>query len=222
MTGKVLVVAPHPDDETLGCGATLLRLADQGTRLGWLIVTGMTDDYSDTQRRERADTITQVGQAYGFEETFQLELPAARLDSLPLSTLVSAIGDCFTRFQPEWLLLPHGGDVHSDHRRVYEACAACSKWFRYPFIKRIMSYETLSETDAALPGAAESFQPNVFFDIENQLARKLEIMALYMSECGEFPFPRSAEAMTAQARLRGAQSGYAAAEAFMLLRERHD
>jgi LmbE family N-acetylglucosaminyl deacetylase len=222
MNHKVLVVAPHPDDETLGCGGTLLRLAEQGAGLAWLIVTGMTEDYSDTQHRERSEAIEQVNKAYGFEQVFQLDLPTAGLDMVPMSELVTAIGKTVTAYRPHWLLLPHRGDVHSDHRRVFEACAACSKWFRYPHIKRIMSYETLSETDATLPGADNGFQPNVFFDIGAQLARKLEIMALYAAECGEFPFPRSAEALTAQARLRGAQSGYAAAEAFMLLRERND
>ncbi|ALP52654.1 GlcNAc-PI de-N-acetylase [Candidatus Tenderia electrophaga] len=221
MTHKVLVVAPHPDDETLGCGGTLLRLAEQGAELGWLIVTGMGDDYSYSQRQERTDTIARVTKAYGFASVIELNLPTAQLDILPMGELVSAIGKTFTEFRPEWLLLPHHGDAHSDHRRVFEACAACSKWFRYPFIQRVMSYETLSETDAALPRAGDLFQPNVFFDIDAQLARKLEIMAMYAGECGEFPFPRSADALTAQARLRGAQCGYPAAEAFMLLRERH-
>lgn len=222
MTQKVMVVAPHPDDETLGCGGTLLRLADQGAELAWLIITGMTDHYSETLRQQRRETIAQVSSAYNFAKVFQLNHPAAELDTLPSSQLVESIGKAFTEFQPEWILLPHRGDVHSDHRLVFDACSACSKWFRYPFIKRVMSYETLSETDFALPDSNQSFQPNVFLNIDTQLMRKLEIMAMYPGETGEFPFPRSNEALTAQARLRGAQSGYRAAEAFMLLREHHD
>jgi len=220
-TNSVLVVAPHPDDETLGCGGTLLRLAERGTRVGWLIVTGMTDNYSDTQRQKRVDTIAKVTTAYAFEQTYSLNLPTIALDTLPMSKVIDAISTAFNDFQPDELLLPHRGDVHSDHRVVFDACTACSKWFRYPFIKRIMSYETLSETDFALPGSSH-FQPNVFFDISQHLQRKLEIMALYQDECGEFPFPRSTEGLTAQAQLRGSQSGYQAAEAFMLLRERND
>lgn len=221
MTDKVLVIAPHPDDETLGCGGTLLRLAEQGASIAWLIVTDMADGYDDAQRAARAATLKQVQDAYGFDALFQLGLPAAALDTLPMGQLVGAIGGVFGDYRPDWLLLPHRGDVHSDHRVVFDACAACSKWFRYPSIRRVMSYETLSETDQALPGDGNAFVPNVFFDIDRQLARKLQIMALYGAECGDFPFPRSAEALTAQARLRGAQSGYRAAEAFMLLRERH-
>jgi len=222
MINKVMVVAPHPDDETLGCAGTLLRLAEQGVSLSWLIVTGMTDRYSDEQRRERADTISKVTSAYGFDAVHQLDKPTTELDSLPMSELIEAIGGVFNDVQPDWVLLPHRGDVHSDHRIVFDACVACSKWFRYPFIQRMMSYETLSETDFSLSGNEDIFQPNVFFNIKQQLEHKLEIMAMYPGECGEFPFPRSPEAITAQAKLRGAQSGYHAAEAFMLLRERND
>jgi N-acetylglucosamine malate deacetylase 1 len=220
---KVLVVAPHPDDETLGCGGTLLRLAEQGAQLGWLIVTGLTDHYSDAQRKERDSTIDRVSAAYDFDKTYSLDLPTTALDTLPMGDIIEVISNAINDFQPDWLLLPHHGDVHSDHRIVFDACAACSKWFRYPSIKRVMSYETLSETDFALPSSGRPiFQPNYFVNISDQLTRKLEIMSLYDSELGEFPFPRSLTALEAQARLRGAQSGYHAAEAFMLLRERYD
>jgi len=222
-THTVLVVAPHPDDETLGCGGTLLRLAAQGARLGWLIVTGMTEQYTDAQRQQRADTVAKVTEAYGFAEVYPLDKPTAELDTLPMSELIEGIGTVFADFQPDWLLLPHSGDAHSDHRVVFDACVACSKWFRYPSIKRVMSYETLSETDAALPVSGwPVFQPNYFINIGEQLSRKLEIMELYDSELGEFPFPRSRVALEAQAKLRGTQSGYQAAEAFMLLRANDD
>ncbi len=222
-TKTVLVIAPHPDDETLGCGGTLLRLAAQGVRLGWLIVTGMTDEYTPAQRQKRADTVTKITASYGFSTVYPLDKPTAQLDTLPMSELIDSISTVLDDFHPDWLLLPHSGDVHSDHRVVFDACTACCKWFRYPSIKRVMSYETLSETDFALPGSGRpAFQPNYFINISEQLTRKLEIMELYDSELSEFPFPRSRMAMEAQARLRGAQSGYQAAEAFMLLREYDD
>ncbi len=219
---RLLVVAPHPDDETLGCGGTLLRLSTQGVSLGWLVVTAMTEQYEASRREAREETITRVAAAYGFEQVFSPGLPAAALDTLPRKELLSAIGGAINDFQPDALLLPHRGDVHSDHRVVFDACAAYGKWFRYPFIKRIMSYETLSETDFALPIGNNVFLPNVYYYISEHLQQKLDILDLYSDECGDFPFPRSAEAITALARLRGSQSGYQAAEAFMLLRERND
>ena len=97
---------------------------------------------------------------------------------------------------------------------------ACSKWFRYPSVKRVLAYETLSETNFNLNPNA-TFNPNYFIDISEYLERKLEVLAIYRSELGVFPFPRSAEAIRALATYRGSSSGFVAAEAFQLLRERY-
>jgi len=109
--------------------------------------------------------------------------------------------------------------VHTDHRAVFDAAAACTKWFRYPSVKRVLAYETLSETDFGL-GTELGFRPNVFVDISPFLERKLQAMDIYASEIAPFPFPRSQDALRALARVHGTSSGYHAAEAFQLLRER--
>ena len=119
----------------------------------------------------------------------------------------------------ETIFVPHPADVHSDHRVVFDAVSACTKWFRYPSVKRVLAYETLSETDFGL-GTNQPFRPNVFVDVEHFFIKKLQAMDIYASEVGEFPFPRSHEAIRALATLRGAASGFKAAEAFELLRER--
>jgi LmbE family N-acetylglucosaminyl deacetylase len=102
---------------------------------------------------------------------------------------------------------------------VFDAAASCTKWFRYPSIKRVLAYETMSETDFGL-GTSQAFRPNVIINIEPYLTDKLRAMDIYTSELGEFPFPRSHKAIQALATLRGAASGFVAAEAFELLRER--
>src|SRR5690606_29742387 len=117
----------------------------------------------------------------------------------------------------EILYLPNRSDVHTDHRIVFDAGAACAKWFRFPKVRQVLAYETLSETDAAVP-YGESFRPNVFVDITEFLARKLEIAELFEGEVLAYPFPRSREAIEALARVRGVAAGYHAAEAFQLLR----
>ncbi len=221
---KVLVVAPHPDDELLGCGGTLLRYASEGVTVGWLIVTGMKQSYgwAAEQVSERASEIKEVKSALGVEaeNLYQLDFPPAELDSLPLSNVVNKISEVFLDFQPDEIFLPHPGDVHSDHRVCFDAIMACTKWFRHPSIKRILTYETLSETDANLD-LTKPFQPTVFVEISETLDRKWELLQLYKSEMHEFPFPRSEKTIKSLARLRGSQSGYEAAEAFCLLRERN-
>ena len=221
MEKKLLVVAPHPDDELLGCGGTLLRRRSEGWDVAWLIVTGMSEHFgwSPTRTSERLSEIDRVAEAVGFSRVYNLGLPAAHLDSLDLADIVGAMSSAFQEYQPIEVLLPHRGDVHSDHRIVFDAGCACSKWFRYPSIRRVLSYETPSETEACL-NPEGTFRTTVFVDIDNHLERKLELLSIYNSEMGEHPFPRSTAAIRALAQWRGACAGYSAAEAFELLRER--
>jgi LmbE family N-acetylglucosaminyl deacetylase len=222
MTDRILVVAPHPDDETLGCGGTLLRLAQGGARIAWLIVTSMsaTGGFPDEEVKARENEISTVSALYGFSDVFNLRLPTRHLDQLPMADMIASFATVFKSFEPQQVFLPYRMDVHTDHRAVFDAGAACAKWFRYPSVRRVLAYETLSETEFSLD-ARSVFQPNYFVDITQYLERKIEIMAVYGSEMDEFPFPRSAEAIRALATFRGAGSGYRAAEAFQLLRERY-
>lgn len=218
---RTLVVAPHADDEILGCGGTLLRRQAEGGELAWLIVTDMSEQAGFSARAvaRREAEITRVTEAIGFSRVFNLQLPPAGLDHVPMKDIVARFSTAFQEFMPEEVLLPHRNDVHTDHRIAFDAAAACSKWFRFPSVSRVLAYETLSETEFGL-AANGAFLPNFFVDVSDYLERKLEIMGIYESEMGEFPFPRSVEAMRALAVLRGAASGFRAAEGFQLLRER--
>jgi LmbE family N-acetylglucosaminyl deacetylase len=218
---KTIVIAPHPDDEVLGVGGTLLRRKAEGVKVAWLIVTAISvqSGWSEEKVKQRADEVKRVTELFGFDEVFTLNFPTTQLDIVPMSDLVSGISDVFKSFEPEEVFLPHPSDVHTNHRMVFDATASCTKWFRYPSVKRVLAYETLSETDFGL-GADQGFRPNVFVDIEPFLDDKLRAMDIYASELVVFPFPRSHEAIRALAALRGAASGFKAAEAFELLRER--
>lgn len=222
MSNKTLVIAPHPDDEVLGCGGLLLRRRFERTPLAWLIVTGMngSNDFSSEQVNKRSGEIKKLAASIGFEEVFELNYPAARLDEIPMRDLVGSISKVFQSFNPSEILLPHRGDIHSDHRAVYDAVVACTKWFRYPSIRRVLAYETVSETEFGL-SREQAFIPNYFVDISTYLEEKLRLMQIYQSEIGSPPFPRSEEVVRALATWRGAAAGYNAAEAFELLRENH-
>ena len=219
--GPILALAPHPDDETLGAGGLLLRARAAGRPIHWLIVTTMdpADGWPAEKIARREGEIAAVAEAFGFAGVHRLGFPAARLDAAPLGDLVGAVGAVVRAVAPEMLLLPHRGDAHSDHAVVHDAGAACAKWFRYPSVRWTLAYEALSETDAAVR-REEAFRADVFIDISAYLEEKLRIASLFGDEIQPFPFPRSLEAMRAQAALRGAACGAAAAEAFMLLRAR--
>lgn len=218
---KAIIIAPHPDDEVLGAGGTLLRYKNEGESIAWLIVTTINSnsDADKEKSKTRTEEINRINQLFGFDKKFELNFPTTQLDQIPMSDLVSAISNIFREFEPEEVFVPHPSDIHTDHRAVFDAVASCTKWFRYPSIKRVLAYETLSETDFNL-GISPAFRPNVFVNIENHLDGKLYAMEIYESEMGKFPFPRSQEAIRALATLRGAASGFKAAEAFELLRER--
>lgn len=217
----VLVIAPHPDDETLGCGGTLLRHAAAGEPIHWLIVTAMTEDAGWPREKiaNRAAEIERVSAAYGFAQTHQLALPAAGLDALPLSHIIQKISGIVATVQPTAVYLPFPRDAHTDHRIVFEAGSACVKTFRYPSVTRVLAYETVSETDFGMDPSRRPFEPNHFVDTAAYLEQKLQIMKLFAGEMGDFPFPRSETIIRAQAALRGAQAGCAAAEAFVLIKE---
>ena len=218
---KTIIVAPHPDDEILGAAGTLLRRKSEGGQLAWVIVTSVSTEagwpLEVVAKREKE--IAEVTQLVGFDKVYRLNLTPAGLDQVPVSELIAGISAAFTEFQPDEVLLPHATDVHTDHQVVAKVVASCTKWFRYPSIKRVLAYETISETDFSM-GAAAPFRPNVFVDIENFLATKVKALNIYASEVASFPFPRSDEAVCALAALRGCASGFKAAEAFELLRER--
>lgn len=221
---KTLIVAPHPDDELLGCGGTLLRRIDEGGTVAWLLMTAITEGagWSTERIQKRAAEIERVREGLQVtpDHLYAFGFPTAELDMVPMNILVGKISEVFADFQPDEVLLPYPGDVHSDHRVTFDVTSACTKWFRYHSVKRVLAYETLSETDFGIDPRDTGFKPNVFVDISGNLERKLEMMQIYESEIGEFPFPRSLEALRSLAQWRGSQAGYHAAEAFMLLRER--
>lgn len=217
---SVMVIAPHPDDETLGCGGSLLALRDKGCKLYWLIVTGMKEEngFSTEQIENREAQITKVSESYGFSDVIRLDVDAAKVDKLSKGELVQKFSKAFNEIKPNMLLVPFINDIHTDHKLVAEAVISCTKWFRYPYIEEVLYYETLSETEQNIDPCHQIFKPNVFIDITPYIKEKIEIMKIYSSEIGSFPFPRSDNGILCAAQYRGLQCGSEAAEAFQLLR----
>jgi LmbE family N-acetylglucosaminyl deacetylase len=218
---RILVVGPHPDDEVLGVGGTMLRYKSEGHSVAWLIVTKVPDDFGWNAERinRREKELSEVERFFALDRVFRLDFPSTKLDTVPIGAIVESMSGVVNEYGPDELFIPHLGDVHTDHQVVHRAILSCTKAFRYPSIKRVLAYETLSETEFGLDARAQ-FVPSVFVDISNFLDNKIRAMEIYASEMGEFPFPRSSLSIRSLAHYRGSSSGFEAAEAFQLLRER--
>jgi LmbE family N-acetylglucosaminyl deacetylase len=211
----------HPDDETLGCGGTILKHKTEGDQVSWLIITAPTKDHPYGFSHEMIDKreleIQEVASLYGFDKTTQLGFPTQMLDEINLRDLVMSIDKAINNVQPEIIYFINRSDIHSDHRIAFQAIYACTKNFRKPFIEELLMYETLSETEFA-PALGEAvFMPNVFVDITDFMQRKLEIMSIYATEVMPDNLPRSLSAINALATYRGSRIGVKFAEAFMMI-----
>lgn len=220
MSKKVLVIAVHPDDETLGCGGTILKHINEGDEVFWLTITSVKNatNYPVHIIRKRAEEILIVKQQYGFTNSFHLEFTTTKLEEYSKGELINAISSVISDVKPKIIYAQHPGDAHSEHKATFDAVYSCTKSFRYPYIKEVYTMETLSETEFSAPYIQNVFTPNYFVDISPFLQKKIEIMNIFTSEIGEHPYPRSNRNIKALATLRGAQAGVNYAEAFMCLK----
>ena len=217
---RSLVVAPHPDDEVLGPGGTLLRRRAEGGDIGWAIMTEMTVDsgWSQEAISRRRSEIEETRSFFAFSFVDELKFPTSSLDQIPFLRMVERLTKTIKEFEPNEIFVPHHSDAHSDHRITFDIVSSCSKWFRQPNLRRVLSYETVSETGFSLI-SDNSFRPNWYVNIEKYLQDKLKALNIYQSEIGDAPFPRSEENLVALASFRGSSSGFKFAEAFQLMRE---
>lgn len=218
---NVLVIAVHPDDETLGCGGTLLRHKAHGDTVHWLILTRPTEEYGFAPETAivQNGVVQKVGSAYQFDSVSQLHFPATGLADIKQGELIKTVSQKIEEIRPAIIYIPFHSDIHGDHKTAFQAIHSCTKPFRYTFIEKIMMMETISETDQAVVNLATYFSPMVYVDVSKYIDLKLKILSLYESEIGLPPFPRSLDAIKSLARVRGAASNFKYAEAFMLLRE---
>jgi LmbE family N-acetylglucosaminyl deacetylase len=222
---SVLVVAAHPDDEILGCGGTMTRLAREGQEVRIAILAeGMSSRY---ERREDADpeqlrhlhSRAQLAAAkVGAKELVLCKLPDNRLDSVPLLEVVKLVEELIARFQPEVIYTHHPGDLNVDHGVVHRAVLTATRPLAGQCVREIYAFEVPSSTEWAFQRLEPLFRPSVFVEITETLETKIEALACYDTETRKFPHPRSAEALRAIAARWGSVAGLPAVEAFELIR----
>ncbi len=223
MTNKILIIAPHCDDEILGCGGTMAKLTQNGHDVFVAIVTnghlGAPELFSAEGTKKVRSEALQSHKILGVKETFFLDFPAPRLDTIPSYQLSIAISKIIKDKEIGVLYIPHRGDIHKDHRITYEAALVAARPINGCSVKRILAYETLSETEWAPPFGDDAFIPTVFESIEGFLDKKLEAFSCFSTQIKEFPHPRSLKNIEILSNFRGATVGKNNAEAFMLIRE---
>jgi len=218
---RTLVISPHPDDETLGVGGTILSRIKKKKKVAWLIVTSLEKNNKNINLiKKKKKKKEKVKKSYKFYKTFQLNFHAAKLEQVPLDHLIHSISKVIKSFKPNEVFLPHISDAHTDHQKIFLAISACTKTFRYPYINKLLCYETISETGYGIISKKKkiNFNPNYYVNIENFIKKKIQIARLYKTEIKKHPFPRSIENIRSLAILRGAESNKNFAEAFELLK----
>ena len=211
----IFVIAPHPDDEVLGCGGTLLRLTDEGAEIHWVIVTKMGKEYSKAEKNIRQNLIKDISKKFNFFKVHQLSYLSGEISDKSMKNMIIKFSDLIRDFSPSIIFTPFYGDVHSDHRIIANAVISASKPFRAKSVKTLLAYEVPSETNFAFK---DFFQPKIYYDISNYMDEKINILKLYKSELAQHPFPRSLESSKNLAKIRGSESNNEYAEAFHVIK----
>ncbi len=217
---KVLVFAPHPDDEILGCGGTMIKHIEAGNEVYVCIVTkGVLPLFKPEGTEMTRAEARNCHQHIGVKKTYYLDFPAVMIDKENRYEINGKILDVIKEVQPDEVYIPHWGDMQKDHQIVADACMVALRPKYEPKIRRIYSYETMSETAWNAPNVQNEFIPNVYVDITDTLDKKIVALSFFETQLSPFPDARSLESVEALAKYRGALMHVKAAEAFMLIRE---
>ena len=222
----VLVIAAHPDDEVLGCGGTIARLASEGADVSILILAnGLTsrvdfDEERDAEAlRVHHERARQAGALLGAKEVNLAGLPDQKLDTLPLLEVTQTIEREIERLKPEVVFTQNGGDLNMDHVITFRATMTATRPTETCPVKCLYAYEVGSSTEWAFYQFEPQFHPQVFFDVTDHMEKKVAAMNVYESETRAFPHPRSPQALRANAQRWGSAVGLPMAESFQCIRE---
>ena len=217
---KVLVIAPHADDEVIGVGGTISKRNNAGDEVYVCIVTrGYEPLYSDKYVEQCKHEALQADKLLGVKKTFFLDFPAVNLENVPRHEFNGSIFNIIQEIMPDEVFIPHRGDMQIDHQMVVDAAMVGLRPKYEHIVRRIYAYETLSETGWNVPNVQNEFIPTVYENITETLKIKLDAMKLFQSQLEEFPNARSVESIEALAKFIGTTVNLNAAEAFVLVRE---
>ena len=219
MKKKVLVITPHPDDETLGVGGSIAKLINQGHDVYILTVSGHLPPLYD--RKDYDKTVKEAHKAYdilGITNSKFLEIPATMIGDEPVHSLNNKIVSVINEYRPNFVFCPFP-DRHIDHKLVFESTLVATRPVQAGAdIELVAAYETLSETHWNAPYIEPNFTPNLVVDISKFINQKIEAFKCSQSQLEKDEGPRSIKAVKALAQFRGSQSGFDFGEALYIIR----
>ncbi|MBI4965606.1 MAG: PIG-L family deacetylase [Desulfomonile tiedjei] len=214
---RMLVIAPHPDDEVFGAGGTMAKYADAGNEVHVLIIT-KGDELFDPKLIERGrEEAVRAHALLGVKKTHFADLPSIKLDTLPQYEINDRISTFLRQIEPELLFLPFPGDINRDHQIVHSSAMVAARPLQTT-VRCIYCYEVLSSTNWNSPAMTAAFVPNVFCDVSTTIDRKIAAANLYESQIKAYPHERSPESIMVLSRYRGGFVGMEHAEAFVCVR----
>jgi LmbE family N-acetylglucosaminyl deacetylase len=226
-SATTLVIAAHPDDEVLGCGATLARITSEGGTVQTIFLAdGESSRFEnpelhsrelEKQINSRKAAANSAAEILGCLPPIFLDLPDNKLDSVPMLEICKLIENELKELQPARIITHSSSDLNIDHRIAHEVSLIVSRPISNS-LKEVFAFELPSSTEWRPPGSGSIFSPNVFIEVGIFEEIKKNALNSYKSEMREFPHPRSLTSIFAQMSLRGSHSGTSSAEAFQLLR----
>ena len=215
---KYLVVVAHPDDEILGCGATIHKLVKEGHEVAVCTMANhaaaranISATLSDDQKKAL--------ELVGVSKNYAADFPNIKMNTVPHLDLVQFIEKCIEDFGADAIITHHPSDTNIDHQETSRAAQAACRLFQrkpgVPSMKLLLFMEVLSATEWSLDGSSNRFMPNYFVEVgKGGVDVKLEALSYYAGVMRDYPHPRSNEAIEGLAAYRGVQAGCNYAEAF--------
>lgn len=217
MKKKVLILSPHADDEILGCGGFISKYSKKGHVINVLILTnaniGAPEKYSEKEISKIRAESRKANHLIGTKNLFFENLPALNLNQYPMYKISDTINEYIANIKPEIILIPSYNDINEDHKIIFKAAKVATRMNKKNNLKKILSYEVLSETE--WNENEKSFSPNYFLDLsKSEINQKIKSFLKYKSQVKKFPHPRSKEGILYLSRVRGSQVFMKYAEAF--------
>ena len=230
---KVLVVAAHPDDEVLGCAATVAHLKRSGWQAILMLMTqgvagrsatrdGVNATHLESQKLLAEET-RRAAKVIGYDRVIRQDFPDNRMDTVPKADVAHTVAEIVKEEKPQLILTHHPGDYNWDHSVTFEAVMMGARRNPPGFSpSEIRTFEILSSTERAWQTQASAFLPNCWVDVSSTMDSKRMALECYQSELHPYPHPRSLEAVEYLARKRGNEVGIEYAEAFHIIRRVED